>query len=252
MLGKQQTKWEPSKHNHFWTLLYLFFSPTYITPARKITIDEAIIAFHGHVFFQQYIRGKPQPWGIKACCKTGHLYNIIYYGRETHQITSPGLNHTTNVMLTLMDPLKNWGYDLYTDRFYTSLQLATELLHIGTTLTGTVMVDLPVAVKYTRPMPKRGDVTTFKKCSIVVMWWTDKRTLVTLSTSHSNSMVSLPSIGKNMGRVVGIKLLLPWISMHSVLKGAIHVRSLHITLFNSNFLKGFLYILTVIVIQPPI
>ena len=113
-------------------------------------------------FFHQYIRGKPQPWGIKAYVlsesKTGYLYNIIYYGRETHLITS-GLNHTTNVVLTLMDPLKNRGYDLYTDRFYTSPQLATELLHIGTTLTGTVMVnkrDLPAAVKCTRPKLKEG------------------------------------------------------------------------------------------------
>ena len=73
---------------------------------------------------------------------------LIYYWRETHLLTS-ALNHTTNVVLTLMNPLQNMGYDLYTDQFYTSPQLATDLLRIGTTLTGTVMVnkrDLPAAV----------------------------------------------------------------------------------------------------------
>ena len=171
----------------------------HLTPAREISVNEAMIAFRGRLVF--YIRGKLQPWGIKAYIlsesKTGYMYNmLIYYGRETQLLTSPALNHTTNIVLTLMNPLQNMGYDLYTDRFYTSPQLATELLSIGTTLTGTVMVnkrDLPAAVKYTRPKPKNGDVTTYRKGSMVVMQWTDKRTLVTLSTKHSNSMVSMQS-----------------------------------------------------------
>ena len=53
------------------------------------------------------------------------MYNVtIYYGKETELITRPGLNHTTKVVLTLMDPLCDLGYDLYTDRFYTSPEFA--------------------------------------------------------------------------------------------------------------------------------
>ena len=111
------------------------------------SIDEAMIAFRGRVGFQKYIRGKPQPWGIKAYVlsesKSGNM--VMYYGKETQLITAPALNHTTKVVLTLISPLANMGYDLYT-----ILQLATELLRIGTTLTGTVMVnkkDMPAATK---------------------------------------------------------------------------------------------------------
>ena len=174
----------------------------YLTPAREVSIDEAMIAFRGRVGFRQYIRGKPQPWGIKAYVlsesRTGYMYNmVVYYGKETQLITAPGLNHTTNVVLTLMSPLANLGYDLYTDRFYTSPQLATELLRIGTTLTGTVMVNkknMPAATKKTsRSKPKKGDVYTYKKGPMIVMQWTDKRTLTTLSTKHANAMTSVPS-----------------------------------------------------------
>ena len=127
----------------------------YLTPSRELSIDEAIIAFRGKVSFRIYIRGKPHPWGIKAyvlseSC-TGYLYNvIIYYGKETQLQQIPGLNHTTNVVLTLMAPLANKGYDLYTDRYYTSPQLARKLLEISTTISGTVMVNkrsMPAATK---------------------------------------------------------------------------------------------------------
>ena len=91
----------------------------YIQPSRELSIDEAMIAFRGRVGFRQYIRGKLQPWGIKAYVlsesRTGYMYNmVIYYGKEkTQLITKPGLNHTTNVVLTLIDPLADMGYDLY-------------------------------------------------------------------------------------------------------------------------------------------
>ncbi len=127
----------------------------HLTPTQELSIDEAMIAFRGRVGFRQYIRGKPQPWGIKAYVlsesRTGYMHNlVIYYGKETQLLTQPGLNHTTNVVCTLMDPLKNLGYDLYTDRFYTSPMLTTELLDMSTTFTGTVMCNrknMPAATK---------------------------------------------------------------------------------------------------------
>ena len=169
-----------------------------LTPGRNISIDEAMIAFRGRIFFRQYIRGKPEPWGIKAYVlsesDTGYMYNlVIYYGRETQLICTEH-NHTTNVVLTLMNPLAGLGYDLYTDRFYTSPLLASELLKVNTTLTGTVMCnrrDMPAAAKVKKQ--KKGDMDTYSKGKMVVVQWTDKRTITTLSTKHSNAIVDIPS-----------------------------------------------------------
>ena len=172
----------------------------FFTPSRALSIDEAMIAYRGRIFFRQYIRGKPTPWGIKAYVLsdsgTGYLYSVvIYYGRETELIDRPDLNHTTRVVLTLMEPIANMGYDLYTDRFYTSPTLALELASINTTLTGTAMAnrkDMPQAVKQKKKR-KRGEVNTYQKRNMVVTEWTDKRTIITLTTKHSNKMIDIPS-----------------------------------------------------------
>ena len=110
-------------------------------PGKALAVDEAMIAYRGRVSFRQYVRGKPHPWGIKAYIladsDTGYLYSVaIYYGKETMLVSCPGLNHTTRVVLTLIQPVCNMGYDVYTDRFYSPL-LARELCKLGITMTGT-------------------------------------------------------------------------------------------------------------------
>ena len=197
-VGETPSPNKRSKVQPFINLIVPLFQQ-HLSPSQELSIDEAMIAFRGRVSFRQYIRGKPQPWGIKAYVlsesRTGYMYNIIiYYGKETQLTTKPGMNHTTNVVLTLMDPLKDLGYDLFTDRFYTSPMLANELLLIGTTLTGTVMTNrknMPAATQHKKQ--KKGDVDTYCKGQMVVVQWTDKRTLTVLTTKHKNTMVSIPA-----------------------------------------------------------
>ena len=142
-VGEIEGPTKRSKIQSFIDILLPLFQ-RFFTPSKSVSIDEAMIAFRGRVRFRQYIRGKPTPWGIKAYVlsdsDTGYLYSVvIYYGSETELINRLNLNHTTKVVLTLMEPIANMGYDLYTDRFYTSPTLALELAAIKTTLTGTAM-----------------------------------------------------------------------------------------------------------------
>ena len=116
------------------------------TPDRHIAIDESVISFKGRVSFRQYLKGKPHPWGIKAYVlsesKSGYLQRVcVYYGRETELIEREDLGQTPRVVLTLVEPLHNKGYDLYIDRYYTSPTLATELSKVGITVTGTVQTN---------------------------------------------------------------------------------------------------------------
>ena len=123
---------------------------------------------------------------------SGYLYSlVIYYGRETQLLPCPDLNHTTRVVLTVAQPVFSLGYDLYTDRFYTSPTLAEELEKVGTILTGTVLSNrkgMPLAAKR-KQRRRRGETHTYQKG----MEWTDKRTMLALSTKHSNRMVDVPS-----------------------------------------------------------
>lgn len=61
----------------------------YYLPNRELSIDEAMIRFNGRLYFKQYIRQKPSPWGIKVwCCadpKNGYLLTYdVYTGKTEH------------------------------------------------------------------------------------------------------------------------------------------------------------------------
>jgi hypothetical protein len=89
------------------------------------------------VSFRQYLKGKPNPWGMKAFVLADSKTGVcIYYGKETQLIDSP-LPHTVKVVLTLVEPFHDHGYNLYRDRVYSSPLLAMELSKVGITVTGT-------------------------------------------------------------------------------------------------------------------
>ena len=75
-VGDMPSTTRRSKVQPFLDLLTPLFQQC-LTPGRPISIDEAMIAFKGRIFFRQYIRGKPEPWGIKAYMLSGsHSYCI--------------------------------------------------------------------------------------------------------------------------------------------------------------------------------
>ncbi|XP_047115703.1 uncharacterized protein LOC124795674 [Schistocerca piceifrons] len=91
--------------------------PAY-TPSQKITIDEGMCKFQGHVYFKQYMPQKP--------------------------------NKYVTLVKTLLANLSGKGYTLFTDRFYTSPILASELEAAKSALVGTTRKSrwgLPCAIK---------------------------------------------------------------------------------------------------------
>ena len=165
-----------------------------LTPRCQPSIDEAMIAFRGRILFRQYIHGKPEPWGIKAYVlsesATGYMYNlIIYYGQET-QLVVTDHNHTANVVLGLISPLVDHGYDLYTDGFYTSPLLASEAEgHSDWDCYGQQKRHASCSKGKETAKGRCGHIHKRRDGSDVVV----KRTITTLSTKHANLMVSVPS-----------------------------------------------------------
>ena len=172
---------------------------TAFTPGQQIAIDESVITFKGRVSFRQYLKGKPNPWGIKAFVladsKTGYLSRLqIYYGKET-QLLDSDLPHTAKVVMTLAAPFHHQGYDLYIDRFYSSPLLATELSKVGITVTGTVQANrrgMPKDVTARRKDP-RGTVCAARSGDMLALSWVDKRKVLMLSTKHSVAVVQVRS-----------------------------------------------------------
>ena len=124
-----------NKIQPFLDLLCPLFEAAYTH--QQVAIDESVISFCGRVGFSQYLKGKPNPWGIKAFVLadsiSGYLHNLrIYFGRDT-QLVQPTLPHTVRVVLTLTEGLHNKVYDLYVDCFYSSPFLAKHLTDVGIT-----------------------------------------------------------------------------------------------------------------------
>ena len=169
------------------------------TPGQEIALDESVISFRGRVSFRQYLKGKPNPWGIKAFAladsKSGYMYKIcIYYGKETQLIDQPDLPHTCRVVMTLADGMHNKGHDLYVDRFYNSPLLAVELAKAGITVTGTVQANrkgLPATFQSKKKEP-RGTLTGYRADDMLAFYWVDKRKVFMITTKHELSMVDVP------------------------------------------------------------
>ena len=170
------------------------------TPGQQIALDESVISFRGRVGFLQYLKGKPNPWGIKAFAladsKSGYMYKIcIYYGKETQLIDQPELPHTCRVVMTLAEGMHDKGYDLYVDRFYNSPLLAVELGKAGITVTGTVQSNrkgLPESFRSKKKEP-RGTLTGYRADDMLAFYWVDKRKVYMISTKHQLSMVDVPA-----------------------------------------------------------
>ena len=114
------------------------------TPSENLSIDESMIGFKGRLAFLQYMPKKPQKWGMKAWvladAANGYVWNWkLYTGKEENIPTSDlGLAH--RVVLDLLDDarLKNKGYRVFVDNFYSSPALFQDLLEEGFEACGTL------------------------------------------------------------------------------------------------------------------
>lgn len=88
--------------------------------------------------FKVYNKEKPTKWGIKVFVLSDAVSGYVcamepYMGSQmTLNIDQPDLLATTKIVLALIDKIENSygnveGFHIFTDRYYTSVQLAKEL-----------------------------------------------------------------------------------------------------------------------------
>lgn len=161
-------------------------------PSKFTSLDEAGCAFHGVVSFRQYNKSKPNKYHMKlfVVCDSHNAYQIafeIYGGKNSGSkickrfgSKSQILNFTqykpskeqitliTSLVMSILHKYKllNKHRQLYTDNWYTSLELALELLEHGTYLAGTVRKDrigFPKALKACYGPKRRPKVNSKKQ-----------------------------------------------------------------------------------------
>ncbi|CAK9809334.1 PiggyBac transposable element-derived protein 4, partial [Anthophora quadrimaculata] len=124
------------KANNFLQYIDMKFAEHFI-PSKDICVDESVVKFKGKIAFITYIFIHNIADG-----ETGYVYSILpYYGSlTTANLEKPELPVSSLIPLTLVEKLLNnipsaAGYHLYSERYFTSIPPANELLKLKVHLT---------------------------------------------------------------------------------------------------------------------
>lgn len=152
---------------------------------KEISIDEQMIPFHGQVRMKQFVRGKPQPVGLKNFVMTttsGLPLDFLMYEGKGKEIVSgkapvpEKLDVGGRVVLKLCDSLPA-GSSIFIDRYFTSVPvLETLLSHRNIFCTGTIMsnrIPRSVELKRDNEMKREG-----RGCHDQVVRLDDKMSIV--------------------------------------------------------------------------
>lgn len=123
----------------FWELININLLKHYI-PGKTLTIDEQLVPFRGRVSFLQYIPSKPDKYGMNIfwVCDSSNSYplkRIPYLGQEG---PNRGKNLGQRCVEELCIPFENSNRTITFDNFFTSFELAQNLLKVGLTSVGTL------------------------------------------------------------------------------------------------------------------
>lgn len=115
---------------------------TAYTPTMQLTIDEQLLPVKSRCKLISFMPNKPDKYGIKFWLlvevDTKYVCNIIPYLGAAERETRGAKSLAEDVVLRLIDPLKNRGYNVCCDNFFTSLDVANRLSDISTTIVGTL------------------------------------------------------------------------------------------------------------------
>lgn len=188
------------------------------TPSENLSLDEGMVPWKGRLIFKQFLPKKPDRFGMKmyVICEasSGYISHYeIYTGKDFDP--NPSANdteilagHSYNVVMGFMKTCNflNKGYTLYTDNYYSSPTLFSELCAEGTSAVGTARLnrkEMPKALKEMKLC--KGHVIFRQRGELLALKWMDKRDVTMLSTKHSPTF----TLSENYDRTTGEVIVIP-------------------------------------------
>lgn len=181
-------------------------------PEEYLAVDETMIPFRGRIIYRQYTPEKIDKYiGVKLCklCGTnGYTYNLKIYGGNS-QVNRRGVG--CRIVLDLSHRYLNVGRTIVTDNYYTSMDLAYELLKNNTHLVGTLRSNRVHLPEVTKVKLKPGEIVGKENGEgIVVAKWWDKRNVTMLSTRHNIDMIDTGKMNKNKENIIKPKIIIDY------------------------------------------
>lgn len=154
-----------------------------------VSIDEQIIPYTGKLSTKQYMKGKPNPWGIKVYVlagKTGQPYDFIVYQGSTSGLSADcqrKYGFGAAVVIKLVERLHEPGHKIFFDNFFTTFQLLEYLRHKNHIAIGTVRINRfnnpPLVTDKELSNKGRGsyDQVVSRDGAIVLVKWQDNKSI---------------------------------------------------------------------------
>lgn len=198
------------------------------TPDQNVTVDEQLLPCKARCRFIQFMANKPDKFGLKfwllADCESKYLFNgFPYLGKETR---SEGNSVPTEVVLKLMKPLFNMGYNVTCDNFFSSLDLCQKLQQKKCSLVGTLRQnrrEIPAAAKKKQELHDTQAFSHSSGTSLTVYQCKPSRSVMLISSLHRDVNIDQESSKKKPETVlfynktkVGVDVLDQMTRMYSV------------------------------------
>ena len=172
-----------------------------IPKEEKLSADEQIIPFKGRSIMKQYMPQKPNRWGYKmfllAGADSGIRYDFIFFtckhGKLEHGFCA-------NIILQLCETVPHSiNHKLYSDNYYTTIQLHVELYKLGIRAVGTIRSNRlrGLIMKDEKELSNEGRgamdyrVTEVDGVELYVTRWFDNNVVNCLSTLHGCQPIDL-------------------------------------------------------------
>lgn len=199
------------------------------TPNQNLTVDEQLLPCKARCKFIQYIASKPDKFGLKfwllVDAESKYMFNgFPYLGKKVESEDSSST--PTNVVLKLVSPLFNKGYNVTSDNYFTSLELSQKLSAKKCSLVGTVRSnrrEIPAVAKLKQNLHDTQVFSHASGASLTVYQCKRSKSVILLSTLHRDVQIDTSTPKKKPETVlfynktkVGVDVVDQMVRMYSV------------------------------------
>ena len=164
---------------------------------KEVAVDERMVRSKHRSGMRQYNKDKPTKWGlilwVLADSDTGYTYNFnVYLGKTRRRTSGKGLGY--DVVMDLPECLRQQGYHIYTENFYTFPPLLKDLKQEGLLGCGTTSANRK---HFPKEMKTSGTWAKKVNCGkqrwqrfdgdVLGIQWKDNKVVSMLSTIHKGS-----------------------------------------------------------------
>ena len=175
-------------------------------PSQEFSVDEMMIKCKGRAKGKVYMPKKPIKRGFKvwslSCSCCGYLCNFQLYAGNCTGKRETGL--ATRVVLDLVEPFTGYDHVLYLDNFFSSMELALELIKRGVSIVGTVKADsrgLPEPLKGKIKLAK-GDYVCITVGEINCFAYHDRKVVRFITNVFPPTMPALVPVRQSSGLLI--------------------------------------------------